>query len=203
MTEADGTPGARPSWEGMNSSAAQKWSVSPAAPVAAAARDFDSLYEAHFDFVWRSLRRLGVPASLAEDAAQDAFVVVHRKLADLRTDASAKAWLFGIALRVAHDYRRTLKRKGTVAFDVEAEPSREQGPFERAAKLEAARTLEVFLSQLDEDKRAAFVLAELEGMSAPEIGQALSVNLNTVYSRLRAARERFVAYLNEAGEHHG
>ncbi len=187
----------------MNSSAAQKWSASPAAQVAVAARDFESLYEAHFDFVWRSLRRLGVPAGLAEDAAQDAFVVVHRRLGDLRADASAKAWLFAIALRVAHDYRRTLKRKGTVAFDVEAEPSREQGPFDNTAKRQAATQLNAFLESLDEDKRAAFVLAELEGMSVPEISQALSVNLNTVYSRLRAARERFVAYLREVGGHHG
>lgn len=187
----------------MNSSAAQKWNASPAAPVAAGARDFDALYEAHFDFVWRSLRRLGVPAGLAEDAAQDAFVVVHRRLADLRVDASAKAWLFAIALRVAHDYRRTLKRKGTVSFDVEAEPSREQGPFESAAQREAVGKLDRFLSELDDDKRAAFVLSELEGMSAPEISQALDVNLNTVYSRLRAARERFVAYVRDAGGHHG
>lgn len=187
----------------MNPSAAQKWEASPAAQAAEGARDFDALYEAHFDFVWRSLRRLGVPAGLAEDAAQDAFVVVHRRLSDLRADASAKAWLFGIALRVAHDYRRTLKRKGTVSFDVDAEPSREQGPFESTAKLQAARKLDCFLAELDDDKRAAFVLAELEGMSAPEVSQALGVNLNTVYSRLRAGRERFVAYVQKVGGHHG
>lgn len=187
----------------VNSSAAQKWSSAPAAKVAESARDFDALYEAHFDFVWRSLRRLGVPPGLAEDAAQDTFIVVHRRLADLRSDASAKAWLFAIALRVAHDYRRTQKRKGTVSFDVEVEPSREQGPFEKTAKAEAGRKLEEFLAGLDDDKRAAFVSAELEGMSVPEISEALGVNLNTVYSRLRAARERFVAYLGGVGGNHG
>ena len=187
----------------MDSTAAQKWSHPPAVKAVEAARDFDALYEAHFDFVWRSLRRLGVPAASAEDAAQDAFVVVHRRLADLRSDASAKAWLFAIALRVAHDYRRTLRRKGTVSLDVESEPSRDHGPFDHTAKAEASRKLEEFLGELDDDKRAAFVLADLEGMSVPEISQALNVNLNTVYSRLRVARERFVAYLQGAGGSNG
>lgn len=187
----------------MNSSVAQKWSSQSATEAVETVRDFDALYEAHFDFVWRNLRRLGVPPGLVEDAAQDTFIVVHRRLADLRSNASAKAWLFGIALRVAHDYRRSQKRKGTVSFDVELEPSRDQGPFEKTAKAEAGRKLQEFLAGLDDDKRAAFVSAELEGMSVPEISQALGVNLNTVYSRLRAARERFVAYLGGVGGNHG
>jgi len=186
----------------VHSSAAQKWNSRPAV-AGAARRDFDALYEAHFDFVWRSLRRLGVPPALAEDAAQDTFIVVHRKIQDLREDASAKAWLFAIALRVAHDYRRTAKRKGTISHDVDTEASREQGPFDHTAKAEAGRRLEAFLTTLDEDKRAAFVLAELEGMSVPEISQALDANLNTVYSRLRAARLRFVDYLHGVGGSHG
>jgi RNA polymerase sigma-70 factor (ECF subfamily) len=186
----------------MSSTAAHKWSAPPSA-ACDAGRDFDTLYEAYFDFVWRSLRRLGVPPSLAEDATQDAFVVVHRRLSDLRSDASPKAWLFGIALRVAHDYRRTLRRKGTSSLDAEAAPSKEHSPFDRTAKAQAAQVLERFLGTLDDDKHAVFVLAELEEMSAPEISEALTVNLNTVYSRLRAARERFVTYLKESGGQHG
>jgi RNA polymerase sigma-70 factor (ECF subfamily) len=166
---------------------------------AAGVRSFDALYARQFDFMWRSLRRLGVPPSQVEDAAQDAFVVVHRKLADLRPDASEKAWLFGIALRVASDYRRTLRRKGTVSFDPELAPSRDTSPFDGTAKAQEARLLEDFLNGLDDDKRAVFVLAELEGASAPEVSEALGCNVNTVYSRLRLARERFVSFLAENG----
>ena len=167
----------------------------------AVAHAFDTLYTLHFNFVWRSLRRLGVHPSWVEDAAQDTFLVVHRRLADLRPDASAKAFLFGIALRVARDYRRRALRKHSVSLDVEKEMSHLSGPFERAAKAEAVRMLEAFLATLDEDRAAVFVLSELEGMTAPEISQALGANQNTVYSRLRTARERFVVFAAEGAGH--
>jgi RNA polymerase sigma-70 factor (ECF subfamily) len=164
---------------------------------------FEELYARQFNFVWRNLRRLGVPAALVEDATQDTFVVVHRRLADLRPDASPTGWLFGIAWRVARDYRRRLHRKPAVSLDVDTQASDARGPFEQAASAQAGRVLERFLQTLDPDRRAVFVLAELEGMSAPEIGQALSAPVNTVYSRLRTARERFVTFLEAEVEPHG
>jgi RNA polymerase sigma-70 factor, ECF subfamily len=163
--------------------------------------DFEALYSEHFNFVWRSLRRLGVHPSWVEDAAQDTFLVVHRRLGDLRPDASPKAFLFGIALRVARDYRRRAQRKQATSLDVEKEVSRASGPYDCAAKAQAVRKLEGFLNGLDEDRRAVFVLSELEGMTAPEISQALGANQNTVYSRLRSARERFVAFAAEGAGH--
>jgi RNA polymerase sigma-70 factor (ECF subfamily) len=167
-----------------------------------APRDFETLYNEHFDFVWRSLRRLGVDASWVEDAAQDTFIVVHRRLSDLLPTASCKAFLFGIALRVAHDYRRRARRKGAEQLNVEGMVSRDAGPFDQTARAEAARLVETFLGTLDEDKRAVFSLSELEDMTAPEVSEALGIKLNTVYSRLRAARDRFIAYL-AAGKSHG
>ena len=174
----------------------------PASPVVGA-RTFDALYAEHFEFVWRCMRRLGVHPSLVEDAAQDAFVVLHRRLSELRPEASAKAFLFGVAQRVAHDYRRTAQRKGAMRLDQELQVSDETGPFERTAKAQAAATLQAFLALLDDEKRAVFVLAELEEMTAPEISEALAVNLNTVYSRLRLARQRFVAFLADEGGRDG
>ena len=67
----------------------------------------------HFDFVWRSLGRLGVPPEGIEDAAQDVFLVVHRRLADFEGRSSLTTWLYGIALRVARDHRRRQRRIGT------------------------------------------------------------------------------------------
>jgi RNA polymerase sigma-70 factor (ECF subfamily) len=174
-----------------------------AALAAPAARSFQALYNQHFDFVWRSLRRLGVRAASVEDAVQDTFIVVHRRLADLRPDASAKAFLFAIALRVAHDYRRSAQRKAADRLDEDALVANDAGPFDRMAKAEAARLLERFLETLDDDRRAVFASADLEGLTAPEISEALSVPLNTVYSRLRSARERLVAFLTSEGGRHG
>jgi RNA polymerase sigma-70 factor, ECF subfamily len=165
--------------------------------------DFDALYTQHFGFVWRNLRRLGVSDALADDAAQDVFVVVHRRLGDLQPDASIKGWLFGIALRVAHDYRRTKKRKPTVSYEVDSTCSSDRSPAEHAESADAARLLRDFLDTLDDDKRAVFVLAELEELSAPEMSLTLGVGVNTIYSRLRVARERFVDFIATQKASHG
>ena len=168
-----------------------------------AQRFFAKLYADHFAFAWRTLRRLGVRESQLEDAAQDTFVVLHRRLSDLRPDASPKAFVFRVAQRVAHDYRRSARRKGAQSLDTESEISAEQGPFEHAAKAQGLRALMRFLKSLDDDRRAVFMLTELEQMSAPEIAEALGANLSTTYSRLRSARELFVAFLAQEGASRG
>jgi RNA polymerase sigma-70 factor (ECF subfamily) len=182
----------------MTSSVAEQLPASGLRQESTETRDFDAIYQTHYPFVWRTLQRLGVPPAAADDAAQDTFVVVHRRLADLQPGASVKAWLFGIAVRVARDYRRALRRRGTcVLEDADREVSTVRGPFERTAEVQAGRLVERFLTHLDDDKRVVFVMSELEELTAPEIAEALQVNLNTVYSRLRAARERFVCFVRE------
>lgn len=172
---------------------------------AAPAPDFEAVYQDHFDFVWRSMGRLGVDPSAVEDAAQDVFVVAHRRLAAFEGRSSVKTWLFGIAIRVARDHRRAARRTrshgivpegeaDTAAVADTAAPS----PLEVATRAEAVARLEAILRELPEDRRAVFILAELEQMSAPEIAEAVGANLNTVYTRLRAARREF----NEAVARH-
>ncbi|HEU4407494.1 MAG TPA: sigma-70 family RNA polymerase sigma factor [Polyangiaceae bacterium] len=161
------------------------------APPAAGGVPFELVYNDYFDFVWRSLRRLGVAESSVEDALQDVFVVVHRRLDEFGGRSSLKTWLFGIALRVTHDHRRRVRRKGGHEPLDEAVADPAPGPQERAANAEMIGLLDRALDALDDDRRAVFVLAELEQMSAPEIAEALGVKLNTVYSRLRLARQDF------------
>lgn len=164
------------------------------------APSFEAVYDAHFPFVWRSLRHLGVPEAALDDAAQDVFVVVHRRLADFEGRSTLRTWLFGIVLRVAKDHRRAQGRRGPhEALDPGlADPS--PGPAEQAHTREAVSRLEKVLLRLDEDKRTVFVLAEVEGLTGREIAIALEIPENTVYSRLRAARRQFddaVASLEE------
>jgi RNA polymerase sigma-70 factor, ECF subfamily len=151
------------------------------------------LYRDHFAFVWRTLRRLGVAPATLDDAVQDVFIVVHRRLADFQRGAAPKPWLFGIALRVAHQYRRSHWRQTQSRSLAEELHGAEQlDPYQAALHAESADTVQRFLAALDEDKRNVFILADLEQMSGQEIAQALNVNLNTVYARLRAARKQLV-----------
>ncbi|SFE34397.1 RNA polymerase sigma factor, sigma-70 family [Nannocystis exedens] len=150
---------------------------------------FEALFREHFGFVYRNLRRLGVPPAAVEDAVQEVFLVVLR-----RPDApitSVRGWLYGIARRIAWRQRRSVGRQNRLAQAFADEAPRALDGAVAVAEREAAELLERFLGQLDEDKRAVFLLAELEQMTAPEIARALEVKENTVYSRLRAARQEF------------
>lgn len=155
--------------------------------------EFRELYDANVDFVWRNLRRLGVPMADADDRTQEVFVVAHRRLSDfVDLGHGPRAWLYQIALRVASDFRRHCRRHpvdcdGGVSL---AHERVDADQTSRLAQKEALSRLDAALATLDDEKRAVLVLHEVEEMTAPEIADATGVPLNTVYSRLRLARQR-------------
>jgi RNA polymerase sigma-70 factor (ECF subfamily) len=146
--------------------------------------------------VWRTLRRFGVDASLLDDAAQDVFIVALRRQHEFRRQSSYRTWLFGIAVNVARDYRRKNRRAVAISQSLVDEPPAGPSPLDHVTREEALQFLERFLSQLDDARRTVFIMAELEQLPVPEIARALGANLNTVYSRLRSARQAFVGTLN-------
>jgi RNA polymerase sigma-70 factor (ECF subfamily) len=150
--------------------------------------DFDTVYEKHVGFVWRTLRGMGVPDSAVEDAVQEVFVVVHRRLADFDGRYAVRTWLFAIVYRVACEQGRRLRR---MRIQEPLEPQLRDSapsPYESAERAQELRVAVALLDALDDDKRAVIVLADVEGMTAPEIAEATGVRLNTVYTRLRRAR---------------
>jgi RNA polymerase sigma-70 factor, ECF subfamily len=149
---------------------------------------FDNVYADHAAFVWRVLRGMGVSEPLVEDAMQDVFVVVHRRLSEFDGLGSVKTWLFQIAFRTACAYRRKLRRGGEHEPFVDIIESRTRGPAEEVEHREAMSLVAGLLDGLDDDKRAVLVLADIEEMTAPEISVITGTPLNTVYSRLRRAR---------------
>jgi RNA polymerase sigma-70 factor (ECF subfamily) len=166
------------------------------APVhAATVPAFDAIYDAHAGFVWRVLRTFGVPEAAIEDAVQDVFVVVHRRLREWQGRAAITTWLFAIARRVAGAYRRRTGRAVEPLTDEHVAIAEQSGgaadPFAELSKAQAAATVLAILEQLDDDKRIVFALVELEQLTVPEVARMLDLNLNTAYSRLRLARHAF------------
>jgi RNA polymerase sigma-70 factor, ECF subfamily len=163
--------------------------------AANAPADLAAVYEAHFRYVWRCLRSLGVHDAYLEDALQDVFMVVQQKLALFDGKAQLRTWLYAIALRIARKYRERRRREpeSLEARDSRPEPvlaSTGEGAALQSERLELARAA---LDALSEEQREVFVLARVEQMSAPEIAEVVGIPLNTVYSRLRSGRLAFEA----------
>jgi RNA polymerase sigma-70 factor (ECF subfamily) len=162
------------------------------------AMDFADIYDAYARFVWRALVRLGVAERDVADVTQEVFLVVHRRLGEFRHESTVRTWVYGIAVHLARNYRRTTVRRphdgvgfdGSRQIDAVADAS-EHAPDTLMAKAEAGQLLIRLLQDLDGASRDVFVLAELEEMTATEIGEVLGLRPNTVASRLRAARRAF------------
>lgn len=156
--------------------------------------EFRELYEAHFAFVWRSLRRLGAREADVSDLAQKVFLTAHSKLGEFEGRSGVKTWLFGICQRVASDYRRSARIRREIATDV-AELDLVSSDAATAPELADSGRLshvaETILNKLPEPQRVVFVLFELEELSGQEIAALLDVPVGTVRSRLRLARDAF------------
>lgn len=155
--------------------------------------NLEQIYERHADFVWRTLRRLGVAEGEARDAAHEVFLIVHGKLASFEERSSLRTWLFTICRTVARDFRARARRGAELwdgaelddEIDLRADVGREFEHNERLAELER------ILSGLSSDQRNVFILFEVETLTGAEIAEALGIPLGTVYSRLQLARKAF------------
>jgi RNA polymerase sigma-70 factor (ECF subfamily) len=177
--------------------------ASTAAPGDRARAVLRDVYARELDYVWRSLRRLGVRERDLEDLAHDVFVAFYRGLERFDPDRPVRPWLFGVAFRVVSDYRRRASYQREI-LGVE-QPFAHPGPqpAEALAAAERRRLVAAALAALDLDQRAVFVMHELEGHAIPDISAALDIKLNTAYSRLRLARRHFadaVRRLHPSGE---
>ena len=158
--------------------------MAPGEAQTRSALDFASVFREHRAYAWRVLRYLGVAEGDLEDAAQEVFLVVHRRLPEFRGDSSVRTWIYGICLRVAAAQRRR-------------SAARREDPIEEAAgvgvagpgdRVRARRTLQRLLDVLDEDKRAVWVLHEIGELTMSEVAAAVECPLQTAYSRHHAAR---------------
>ena len=161
--------------------------------VASSVPNFRAVYDEYFDFVWRSLRRLGVREADAMDVTQSVFLTVHLRLASFEGRSQLRSWIFGICMRVASDHRRSAPvRREVITDHIDLNrdaTAHDANPLVRAESRQAVAIAESILNQLPEEQRVVFVLFELEEMSAEEIATLVDVPVGTIRSRLRLARE--------------
>jgi RNA polymerase sigma-70 factor (ECF subfamily) len=155
--------------------------------------DVVRVHEQHADFVYLSLQRLGVGDADVEDLLQEVFLVVHRRLHTFDGSSALRTWLFGICTRVAAGsrnkaYHRREESRGDLPTDTRASGAT---PEEAAAAGQDRARLAAILDTMDPEKRALFVMFELDEMSCEEIAELFGIPVGTVYSRLHAARKAF------------
>ena len=150
-----------------------------------------AIFARDLGYVWTSLRRLGVPQRDLEDLSHDVFFRVYQRLPDYDRERPFRPWLFGFCFRVASDYRRRFANQREI-LGAELEPT-DPSPdaLDRLVQAEATSLAQCVLQSLELERRAVFVMHEIDGAAIPEVAEALGIPLNTAYSRLRLAREQF------------
>ena len=157
------------------------------APASAA-----EVFKEHGAFVFRLLRRLGVPEADLDDLTQEVFIVVHRSLDRYEERNHMRAWLYRIAVRAASRHRRS--QRPTSSLDsLDEKESDLKGPEETVQDSQAREDFDRLLSVLDDERRAVFVLYEVEELSMEDVANVVGCPVATAYSRLRAARKAILA----------
>ena len=157
--------------------------------LAIAARDGDRVALAAFvrhsqAEVWRLCAHL-VDRASADDLTQDVYVRALPALARFRGDASARTWLLSIAHRTCADaLRRRVRRRRADAIAPRPEPS-----ADRSGEVDVG----TLVAELDRDRRTAFVLTQLLGLSYAEAAEVCAVPVGTIRSRVARAREQLIA----------
>ena len=152
---------------------------------------FQDVFRAHSQYVWVTLRRLGARPAELEDLTHDVFIQVLRHLDEYDPERPMRPWLFAFAFRVAAEDRRRVRRRPEVAADLGEAPDSKPGPVEELLQQERRDLARAAIDEVELNRRAVFILHELDGFAIPEVARSLEIPLATAYSRLRLAREDF------------
>jgi RNA polymerase sigma-70 factor (ECF subfamily) len=155
---------------------------------------FESIYRQYFDFVWSSVRRLGVSPAAADDVVQEIFIVIHTRLHTIEKPEALRSWIYSVVRRTVSSHHRSRRSMEASGYLLAADPDARRKPAtpsDLAEQNDKVKLLFSLLDELDEPKREVFMMAELDELTAPEIAEILEIPLNTAYSRLRVARQAF------------
>jgi RNA polymerase sigma-70 factor (ECF subfamily) len=162
------------------------------------ALDLGRLFREHGPYVWRTLRRFGLSEHDADDLCQEVFLVVFRRYGEFEHRSKLETWLYGISVRVALAFKRRASTQREKPWASPPEVVSHHAPEQEVADREARMLLDRALDLLDDDKRAVFILYELEQLPMNEVAVALECPVQTAYSRLHAAREKVQSFVRQA-----
>jgi RNA polymerase sigma-70 factor (ECF subfamily) len=162
--------------------------LAPAPPPPGAPLRTADVFAENATFAWRVLRRLGVAEGDADDVCQEVFVTVHRRLPEFDGQSAVRAWVYGICVRMASDYRKRARFRREVPGAAAPEPAIAPEQEDEVRRKQALTTLDGILDRLDDDKRAVFVLYEFEELGMSDVASIVGCPVQTAYTRLHAAR---------------
>ena len=151
---------------------------------------FRALFDEHASYVAATLGRLGIAQQDRDDLVAEVFVRVHKEIDRYDPERAARPWLFAFAARVAANHRRLARHRLEILGE-EAHLAEEPAQEGALVGRERRTIVEEALDALDDERRAVFVLHELDEISVPAIARSLGIPEGTAYSRLRAARIEF------------
>lgn len=157
-----------------------------------------SCYRSEFDYLCRTLRRLGASPSDVEDLAHEVFLVLHAKWHDFEPGRPLRPYLFGIAYRVLHGYRR---RRREVLVEAVDSPEVSPGPEQLLQTARARQLVLLALEEVPYERRAVFVLYEIDDVAMRDVAKTLNIPIFTAYSRLRKARREFEVAVSKLREY--
>lgn len=155
-----------------------------------------AVFDTEHGYVWNTLRRLGVREADLRDQCQEVFMVIHGLLPDYDPARPLRPWLFGIAYRIALRYRALARHRRESFEEAPDHPDTAPRADEQVEAAERRALVLEAIASIDLQKRAVFVMSEIDGATMPEIAEALAIPLNTAYSRLRLAREEFAVAIH-------
>ncbi|MEA3229917.1 MAG: RNA polymerase sigma factor [archaeon] len=155
---------------------------------------FEELYKASGDFVYGIAFRMTQSREDAQEIAQDVFLKVYRNLKNFEFRSSFKTWIYRIAMNTSINFlkRHSKQKAKTRALDDYQEAKAAVATFETGDSDIASQKVSKMLTYLSEDQRSCVVLRNIENLSYQEIAQTLNININTVRTRLKRAREKLI-----------
>jgi len=161
---------------------------------------FEEIYKAYAGYVYNVVYRIVENLEDAKEVTQDVFLTIYKQLENFRFNSSFKTWIYRISVNASINYvkKRNKERNRTVELNEEIHMVNQTNQVEnKIDKQFNEKIIDTFLNKLNEDQRACIVLRSMEGFSYQEIADTLNININTVRTRIKRARETILAIRNE------